>query len=227
MRKCFYQFSVALLLLLLPAFAQAGASLVHRVTPDARTLSEVALYLYGRASVYKQIAEWNSLSPPYRLRLGQKLVLKKLPRLTAEEGSRRLLNHWRKKFGLLTPVSDPIRVAAAIKEVKKQKFEVAAKIVPKDLEFEPPSSQQFFLDGKKYFDGGKYGEALLAFHKSREADSDYLPPWFFEIRTLRQMDRKEEERKVRIEFLNSHPKLSALPFFKERTPAQVPKKGKQ
>lgn len=51
----------------------------HEVTANAPTLSEISKKLYGRARFWKDIAEWNEIDDPRKLRLGQRLLLKRAP----------------------------------------------------------------------------------------------------------------------------------------------------
>ena len=205
----------------LPSLPAQGEGFFHIVTEDARSLTEISLYLYGKSSYFQELAEWNHLSSPDSIRLGQKLILKVPPTLNPQEGAQTLLAHWRKKFGILDSVKEAIKTEIQKKVEVKKKFEEAAPLVLKDAEFEPSSAQEFFTEGKKSFDLAEYEKALSGFRKSREAEPDFLPPWFFEIRALRALNRKEEEEQIKATFLSKHPQFKGLPFFRG-VPAREP-----
>jgi tetratricopeptide (TPR) repeat protein len=189
---------------------------IHRVNENARTLSEVALFYYGKSSLWKKIAKWNNLAPPYSLQLNQKLILKLSPQRSEKEGNHLLLTLWRKKFGL-SQLRAPLTVPEIQKEVEQiKKFEEAkVKYESKKTEiiYQPTSAEQYFQMGKKFFDEKNYSEALFSFKESRKSDSNFLPPWFYEMKVLRLLKRSTEEIQVKEAFLEKHPQLKNLPFF--------------
>ncbi|MBI4924483.1 MAG: LysM peptidoglycan-binding domain-containing protein [Bdellovibrio sp.] len=204
----------------------------HIVNVEARNLSAIALFMYGKSSMYKKIAQWNQLQPPFKIKLGQKLKLELQPLLTKEEGEKKILSYWRKKFDLnfdhqFAHQNDVRAIALKTVELKKveikQKFDEALKVKPVDIEFETPDSKKLFLDGKKLFDEKKLPEALSLFRKSREIEKEYLPPWIFEIKTLGELGNLEEQKQVVTMFVKTHPNLKNLPFIKQvenRAPAK-------
>ncbi|EQC44927.1 hypothetical protein M899_0521 [Bacteriovorax sp. BSW11_IV] len=56
----------------------------------------IALRLYADANMWKQIAKWNDLKPPYSLETGRVLKLKKAPVLSPEDGVKLVIDFWRK-----------------------------------------------------------------------------------------------------------------------------------
>lgn len=78
------------------AETQAGAAPAeeahgtYSVGPGGRSLSEIALELYGKIGLWKEIAAWNGIAAPYRIYRGQRLVLRLAPTLTPKEGAARL-----------------------------------------------------------------------------------------------------------------------------------------
>lgn len=56
----------------------------HTVTADAPTLGHISQKLYGLVRHWKEIAQWNGISDPRKLRLGQRLILSRKP-LTPDE----------------------------------------------------------------------------------------------------------------------------------------------
>ncbi len=60
------------------------------------SLSVLSSVIYGTSKRWKKIADWNHLKAPYRIYLGQSLLLKKPFKLSEEEFNERLLTVWRK-----------------------------------------------------------------------------------------------------------------------------------
>src|SRR5262249_54396630 len=56
------------------------------------------------------------------------------------------------------------------------------------------SPEELMEEGDALFKEKKYGEALVKFRKSRELNEGFLPSWFYEIRTLREMNREKEAK---------------------------------
>lgn len=99
---------------------------------DGESLGQISMRLYGTTKKWKKIAEWNQLSPPYRIKVNQLLVLEVQPALSEQAGNDALLQMWRKRFGLVeqaplvavpaTPVLPqvPQKVQALVEEAKKE-----------------------------------------------------------------------------------------------------------
>jgi hypothetical protein len=64
------------------------------VGPRAPSLSAVARELYADRRMARKIAEWNGLSPEAWLKVGDRLRIKKRPRLSADEGTDLLIRYW-------------------------------------------------------------------------------------------------------------------------------------
>ena len=69
-------------------------------TKEELTLSEIAYALYGRASMWKEIAQWNHIQSPYHIQPRRKLVLLKKPTRQVPEGFRALARQWAKRLAL-------------------------------------------------------------------------------------------------------------------------------
>jgi len=85
--------------LLVPNFVGAaprGDTVI--VISDIPSLTELALRLYGDASLWKEIAQWNNIQAPFLIEAQQKLVLKKKPTLTPAQGDERVLQMWRRRL---------------------------------------------------------------------------------------------------------------------------------
>lgn len=92
---------LALSLSLLPPIIHANEH-VYVVSDEAPTLCEIGILFYGKCSAYRKIAKWNGISEPYRVRIGQKLVLKGSA-IPTELGREKLLASWRRHFKLKGP----------------------------------------------------------------------------------------------------------------------------
>jgi hypothetical protein len=111
-------------------------------TVDARAphLFMISRDLYGTDKNWKQIADWNNLKPPYALNQGQRLVLKKVPSQSTEQGNATLIAAWtkQKRWDVVggikaTEVSEaPATTAAAEVQVSP-----AAPVAPAAAEPEP------------------------------------------------------------------------------------------
>lgn len=70
---------------------------IYTVNERAPTLWRVSNELYGNAKYTEEIIQWNDLKEPYKLSLGQKIILKEAPKLTATEGTVQLIVWWQEK----------------------------------------------------------------------------------------------------------------------------------
>src|SRR5205807_370274 len=82
---------------------------------------------------WKPIAKWNKLKKPYRLQVGQTLLLRGAKRAPKRKGDKRILAYWRKKLATkeleLTGESTP-EAATAAKPAKKKKVEPVPALAP-------------------------------------------------------------------------------------------------
>lgn len=103
---------LALILSLVPATIKANER-VYVLTDEAPTLCEIGIVFYGKCSAFRKIAKWNGISEPYRVHIGQKLVLKgsKIP---SELGREKLLASWRRHFHL----DEPAKVGSQLQKSK-------------------------------------------------------------------------------------------------------------
>lgn len=80
----------------LPEVKAVGASTgFTHVVQEKQFLWEVSLLYYGSLKKVPEIAQWNQLEPPYRLRRGQRLVLRLQPTVPLEVGRSWVLEYWR------------------------------------------------------------------------------------------------------------------------------------
>jgi hypothetical protein len=79
----------------------------------------------------------------------------------------------------------------------------------------PPvkSAASLFNEGEEAFKSSDYETALARFKESRGMDSETLPVWFYEIKTLRALNRETEARKVAKALLKKRPELGQLPIL--------------
>lgn len=174
--------------------AQPGVSAVRKKAPyhhevkRGECLSIISRNVYEAPSFWPTIAKWNRLKNPHRIFPRQRLGL------------------WKKPVEPGYVYRPPPRIyEKALVELKKE-----------DPEYEVPDAKRLFEQGEGFFTEGSYEKALKKFRLSRETDEDFLPPWFYEMRTLRVLKRVAEADKVESEFLGEHPKLKRLPMFRAK-----------
>lgn len=73
---------------------QENGETVYVVTSRAPHLFMISRDLYGEVGTWQDIAKWNGLKAPYDLSLGQRLVLKRPPILSAQQGDNLLMKSW-------------------------------------------------------------------------------------------------------------------------------------
>jgi tetratricopeptide (TPR) repeat protein len=178
----------------------------YRIGDETR-LVEIAVRLYGDADMFAEIAEWNGMSEPFRLRKGQVLVLKKPPTLDSKEGDQAVLAYWRKHFD-----NQGETIPAAQTKIAETG----------NLSREMVKARDSFAEGQKLFDGKKLKKALAKFKESRKIDPDFLPAWFYEIRTLKLLKKEKAAKAASDELLKRRPELQALPMFKGVTEESEP-----
>ena len=208
-----------LIALFLCAPAQANeqkTAVFHLITEDTPSLGLVSVYCYGSTRYWRKIAAWNHLPPPFRLKPGQKLWLKKAPTLTPEQGEKKLLAMWRKRLGLPSLDEIAAKEMAVKKKAAQAEYTHALKEAQnEEQEDEPDSPEACVARGQKEFDAKQYDAAIADFEKARDADPDTLAAWFYEIRTLRILKKDQEAKAISIQLLKNHPELQNLPMFKD------------
>jgi len=182
------------------------------------TLGEISIKLYGTTRMWKKIAQWNNLNPPYALKPNQKLVLKIPPKITNEkEANEKVLQMWRnllaKKAGEKIPQELPIQKQQA--ETKQKFLEVYSAIEEqekKELSKKELSAKDYFIEGENYFKKGQYHDALKAFQASRKLNDEDKLIWIYELRTLKALNLHHEAQEVAKKFIKVHPDASKLKF---------------
>ena len=71
----------------------------------------------------------------------------------------------------------------------------------------------YYVEGSIQFKSGDYRKSLTLVRKARQLDEDSLVAWFLEIRILRLLEKKAEERELIRSLLKKRPELRALPMF--------------
>lgn len=79
--------------------AQDEHNEVYIVDNEAKYLTMISYRLFGTIQYWQQIAEWNNLVPPYGLKQGQELIIKKAPIISKEDGNQLIFEFWKKKLG--------------------------------------------------------------------------------------------------------------------------------
>lgn len=85
------------------AETDSGQEFQFKVFDEGLTLSIISKIIYGNTKKWQEIAEWNQISAPYRIRLGQVLILKGVAPVPEAELKKRLLDLWRAKLSKRAP----------------------------------------------------------------------------------------------------------------------------
>lgn len=174
--------------------ALKSAPFKFRVVDDAATLSETAYLLYGHASYFEKIAEWNHIGAPYTIRVGQELALELKP--TPGRAAR--------LAKLQSEYEDDEQVAAAPESPDAMDARELASMQAEDL----------YDRGVAVWKAGDLEHALALFHRSRELREEYLPAWFHEIEALQSLNRSDDARRVSQSLVAKYPKMKDVPMLK-------------
>jgi len=185
-------------------FAEDSSVFQYQVK-DGDTLSELSTIFFGTQKRWKDIADWNLLSFPYELSQGKILNFKEAPRNSESEGRQALLAMWRKRFELSPLGSDESVRSDTRKRVRE--------LIETQTEGEQTEDQVYA--GAVEAMGSDDEKALGLFREARREYPQDVKSWIQEIKLLKKLGRKEEEKEVTQEFLKEHPNLKALPFLKD------------
>ena len=125
-------------------------------------------------------------------------------------------------------VSPPAAVAAvspppaetAVKPEKEKAQETIAKVEAtqneaiKKVDASDLTAKDFFALGETAFDENEYQKAYDNFKRSRQLDSASLPAWFFEINSLKKLNRDGDAKDLAKELVQKRPELAGLPAIK-------------
>ncbi len=206
--------------------AEAGDKPIRYQVQDETMLIEVAIRLYGEPSMWHSIADWNDLEKPYFIWKGRKLKLEETPKLSPAQGDKALLAYWRKHFGLTGEPETPAAAAAANAPARPAPAAPPSELTDAShlkgrieesgaLGGEKMKARDELASGQKLFKNKRYQDALAKFESARTIDPEFLPAWFYEIRTLRLLRRSGQARTVSSELLQRKPALNSLPLFQE------------
>lgn len=175
---------------------------------DETRLVEVAVRLYGDPEMFAEIADWNAMSEPFPLQKGRILILKRPPTLDQKEGDEAVLAYWRKHFdnqdeAAAVPASETVKAPVVHTKIAEQR----------NLSRDMVKARDLFAEGQRLFDAKKFKSALPKFRGSRKIDADFLPAWFYEIRTLKLTKRAKQAQASSDELLKRRPELKTLPMF--------------
>ncbi|EQC47321.1 LysM peptidoglycan-binding domain-containing protein [Bacteriovorax sp. Seq25_V] len=84
----------------------------------------IALRLYKDAGMWKKIAKWNSIKPPYEIKVGTVLQLKEKPNISIEDGTKLVVEFWRKFLLQQEPDENFENLNAKLDYKKKQQLEL-------------------------------------------------------------------------------------------------------
>ncbi|MBC7398121.1 MAG: LysM peptidoglycan-binding domain-containing protein [Bdellovibrionales bacterium] len=174
---------------------------------DQISLSEISIQLYGKPEQWKEIAQYNHLKRPYRIRIGQILKLKHKPTLSEAEGNAALLALWRNRFGLNLQSAPVVSLEDAMKASEALK---KAELTPAAI-----SSESNFKQGLGFYQQRNYKKAQLFFERARKSNPDSYPTWFYEINCLKAQHRFSGARELAHQLILSHSELASMPALSE------------
>lgn len=83
-----------------PRLELSAPPLATYVVEQYDTLSEISIKLYGTSRRWREIARWNGLEDPHKIRSGKRLLLEEAPTVEPEVGNVLLVEMWRHRFGV-------------------------------------------------------------------------------------------------------------------------------
>lgn len=105
----------------------------------------------------------------------------------------------------------PAQFKALEEEVQKvEEIQAEKEVLPVEF-FAPPTPEKNFSEGEKFLAAEDYNKALSSFRAARKAQPKMLAAWFYELRTLKKLNRADEARKVAEELVDENPQVSSLP----------------
>jgi predicted Zn-dependent protease len=171
-----------------------GAS--YRVGWDIRTLSEISAYLYGTAKKYTQIAQWNGIAAPYKIRQGQCLKLKEAPRMTPEQGLAEVQRRRGESPSVATVAPQPI-------------------LIPLPFKKNEEATEKQLDQGEKALKDGHYSHAIEVFHAAREQDPESVAAWLFEIQALNMSHHEADARELARRLVSKQDELKEIPYLQK------------
>lgn len=217
--------ATALLVLLAftPPFVSARAEAQSAALPaqsatleEGESLSQLALRLYGKASMWESIARWNGLAPDRPLRAGQKLTLLEPPTLDDRAGRQKLLEMWRKRLGGETTPVNALTTPSKNSPVSDPEY---AALIPKKPKLaSTPGARAHLATGQKLIQARKFEEALLELKQARTLEPRLVQAWYLEIRALQELERPDRAEETRAQAFQAIPRLREDPLFQPDPP---------
>jgi tetratricopeptide (TPR) repeat protein len=195
-------------LFLMATASPLASARTFTVTRENNNLHDIAVRLYGDGGHWKLIAKWNHLRNPSRLRVGQVLKLKEAPTLTSKQGNHAVLEMWRSR---LDGPERSLASSYSSDPTTRTRFEATLKESPAPAPNDPAA---IFDRGESDFKDKKYDLALESFRKSRALNPALLPAWFYEIRTLKLLGKKNEATQVAQALKALRPEFKDMPALK-------------
>ena len=184
----------------------ASESYSYKIS-DSSSLGEIAMRLYGKASYWKKIGEWNKLKQPYRIQIGQTLILKEEPRFSEQEGNQQVLSMWRR---LLRVPEPPVDVSPLIRAARQARTD------------DQNEAEDCLQDAEKEIGLKYHAAALQLLERCRHLDPERPEIWILEIRILILLNQKNSARSLADDFSIKFSALARLPVItqirEERSP---------
>jgi len=182
-------------------------------------LGRVSLRLYGTTRRWKEIAELNELAGPhFALREGQSLRLPAPPTLSERQGRDKMVAYWLKRDPWRSGIDEssiatepaPATRSPALSTEKAGRYLASQRM----------NHQKYFQRGRELMDAGNYDEALKYFAQSRREKEDYLPAWFYALRTHQLKKDEKGWEALQKSLVEKYPHLRSLPIFEKEGPGK-------
>ncbi len=120
---------------------------------------------------------------------------------------------------VVAAIRESIKDETALREkttslIEKGKFKEAQVVCDDFLKEKPKSSAAWALKGEIYVKQDQPRDAVRAFHKARTQNPADLVPWFGEMRTLVELQKKPEAKAVAMDLIRVQPQLKGVPMIR-------------
>lgn len=180
------------------------------VVDDSLSALELSIKLYGTPDRAKEISQANPKTTA-KFSKGQHIQIPAPASVSADEGSEKLLDYWRKRLSLRnTDVSASERA-----ELVRRKYDVEVERIRKTEPGALPSanvqrSASLYQEGEVFYSKKKYADALAKLAESRVLDPQNSQSAILELRVLTDADRLEDAYVAADKLVRDHPEFAAI-----------------
>ena len=123
---------------------------------------------------------------------------------------------------VVAAIRETVRDESTLRErtnslIEKGNFKEAQVVCDEFLKQKPRSSSAWALKGEIYVKQDQPRDAVRAFRKARTNNPADLVPWFGEMRTLIELQKKPEAKAVAMDLIKTQPQLRGVPMIRSLT----------